>query len=576
MRRNTILLACVSLGVLVLCGLWACKQKPPHKDAFLEKWKIMSGESEGHSPSQSPNSLERRYQPMIKKKEFALPTMPVSLRMHKADINAVLQALARAAGQSIMVSPKVEGKVTVNIENKPWDVVFDNLVKTNGLVYLWEEIDEGDINNPSVAGIIRVVSKDDLKLEQEMIQLNRQQRAEEKLRELDNAFFVTETIPIKYADADLMADNLSAYIQYLMAPYLRANFEASAGDRAAGGGGDANRDFASAVPVGNVLVDNSTNSLIISCLSDYMDDVFQMINKLDQPRKQVHIKAHIVETTSDTARQLGIQWGGMYRKTGDDGNTLWVVPGGTNGQVSGDTFTHDARLGTGSNPNGFALNFAPSGFPTGGTNIGPGAALGLMFGILGNNLIEMQLNALEQANKVNILSSPSITTLDNQTARTLDGTDVPVQTISALGMPTVRYVPAYLELIIRPHVIDNEYLQLNITIKKDEVDPNLSNRVQGNPLIFRKETTTRLITRTRETVVISGLTRSRESEGENGLPGVKDLPLLGWLAKSESKSQSNNDVLIFITPSILAQWQPGETQRSLEEVQEQVDTGTGD
>jgi type IV pilus assembly protein PilQ len=153
---------------------------------------------------------------------------------------------------------------------------------------------------------------------------------------------------------------------------------------------------------------------------------------------------------------------------------------------------------------------------------------------------------------VNILSSPSITTLDNQKAYVESGEKVPYETIDNSTTPptkTVKFEDAVLRLEITPHVIDDRTLSMKILVKKDEVD--LTRTVDGNPFIIKKQTETSLIVQDGETIVISGLTKQRNLQGTTGVPGLKDVPFLGWLFKSEDKTEKMEEVLIFITPRIL-------------------------
>jgi type IV pilus assembly protein PilQ len=179
-----------------------------------------------------------------------------------------------------------------------------------------------------------------------------------------------------------------------------------------------------------------------------------------------------------------------------------------------------------------------------------------MIGTLGGNILDMQLNALQRDSKLNILSSPSITTLNNQKAFTENGERVPYSTLDTSVTPPTRVVKfedAVLRLEITPHVIDEQTLSMKILVKKDEVDP--IRNVDGNPYIIKKTTETNLIVRNGETIVISGLTKQRTLGGDSGLPGLKDVPVLGWLFKSDDRSQKMEEVLIFITPKILAPYQ---------------------
>ena len=180
-------------------------------------------------------------------------------------------------------------------------------------------------------------------------------------------------------------------------------------------------------------------------------------------------------------------------------------------------------------------------------------SLGLIIGTLGGNLLEMQLQALQADNKLNILSSPSITTLDNQKAFTENGDRVPFVTNTMSGgtiTQTTQFEDVVLRLEITPHVIDGKNLKMTILVKKDEVDLTRKSSL-GDPYIVKKQTQTTLIVNDGETIVISGLTKQLKTETETGWPWLKDIPGLGWLFKTESKSDSMEEVLIFITPHIL-------------------------
>jgi type IV pilus assembly protein PilQ len=183
---------------------------------------------------------------------------------------------------------------------------------------------------------------------------------------------------------------------------------------------------------------------------------------------------------------------------------------------------------------------------------GGAGSLGLMVGKIGGNILEMQLNALQRDGKLNILSTPSITTMDNQMAYTENGERVPYVTQQVSGgivTNTVTFEDVVLRLEITPHVIDGQNLKMKVVVKKNEINP--ARNVQGNPGFFKKETSTNLIVKDGETIVISGLTKQTAQEGESGLPALKDVPVLGWLVKSQSKFDNMEEVLIFITPRIL-------------------------
>jgi len=299
-------------------------------------------------------------------------------------------------------------------------------------------------------------------------------------------------------------------------------------------------------PRGSIKIDEHTNSLIISAMRDDLTKILPIIEKLDKPTSQIQIKANIVETTKGVARDLGIIWGG-YRNSPQGNNDLIIMSGG-NREAS------DQPI----NPTGNQIGLSKTGlgvvFPAKNMSDIASASLGLIFGKIDGNVLEVQLQALQNDNKLNILSSPSITTMDHKKAYTENGARVPYVTTErdASGQitETTKFEDVVLRLEITPHVIDGKNLKMEILVKKDELDMTRKSSI-GDPYIIKKETRTELIVKDGETIVISGLTKQSNAAGQSGVPWLKDIPLLGWAFKADSKSDSMEEVLIFITPQIL-------------------------
>ena len=302
-------------------------------------------------------------------------------------------------------------------------------------------------------------------------------------------------------------------------------------------------------------MDEHSNSLIISAIKEDILKMMPIIEKLDKPTPQIQIRANIVETSKDTARNLGIQWGGMYSTGVGSNERLFITPGGSGGSAtppgSAAAGTYTPNYGTsGISGQGYGVNFPVASAAMAAA--GGAGSLGMMLGRIGGNILDIQLNALQKDGKLNILSSPSITTMDNQLAFTENGERVPYSTIDTSVTPptrTVKFEDVVLRLEITPHVIDGRNLSMKILVKKDEVD--MSRAVEGNPFIIKKQTSTTLIVQDGETIVISGLTKQRGTDAVSGVPWLKEIPFLGWLFKGEGKSESMEEVLIFITPKIL-------------------------
>jgi type IV pilus assembly protein PilQ len=168
---------------------------------------------------------------------------------------------------------------------------------------------------------------------------------------------------------------------------------------------------------------------------------------------------------------------------------------------------------------------------------------------IGEYLLDVQLSALQEEGKLNILSSPSITTVDNQRAIIESGAEVPFQVVDKDGNISVEFKKAVLRLEVTPHVIEGSMLKLKIVTHKDEVDFN--NTVLGNPTIITKKAETNVILYDGQTTVIGGLSKETKSGSESGIPGLKDIPVLGYLFKGKSRTDKMEEILIFITPHVL-------------------------
>jgi type IV pilus assembly protein PilQ len=489
--------------ILVICFGCAGDQKSMKDDPFFEKWHTLAEESKGHSPTAAQRTIDiadrqdakRQTAALIGEETKQLPQKRINLMMRQADIKAVLRALARSVDINILVKNTLQAEINVDFRDVSWDQAFTGLLQTYGLSYRWE------------GEILRVMTLDDIEQDlRQKVSIRDTQWVEPLLH--------PQFVKINFADTKKLSENLVEFLTK-------------------------DKD---GKPRGSIKVDDHNNALIISAIREDLDRILAVIRDVDRPTPQILIRANIVETTKSVARDLGIMWGGRYN-TGDH-----TVLGGGSRTASGAAINPTAAgpVGIGNWP--MASNFQASNL----TGVASGS-LALLFGTIGGNILEIQLQALQKDNKLNILSSPSITTLDNQKAFTENGERVPYITreVDSSGNETrtVKFEDVVLRLEITPHVIDGKNLKMNILVKKDEVD-SLRN-VDGNPFIIKKQTQTSLIVQDGETIVISGLTKQRLAKGDAGWPLVKNIPVLGYLFKSDSKSDAMEEVLIFITPHIL-------------------------
>ncbi len=487
----------VAVGICFLLIGGCASPKLEKQDPFFDEWKTKAETSKGFSPGkpkpidEQPNIIKPKVTPKeIKIDDIAekpLPTRKISLKMTDIDVSVVLRALARASDQNIIVSEAVSGKININIAQAPWDQVFLGILRTQGLSYAWE----GDI--------IRIMTADDMEED-----LKRQARQRElTLTEQP----LTRIVPVRYATADNLKDNLEKF--------LTADKDGN--------------------PIGSILVDSHTNSLIIQAIRSDMKTIVAVVDQLDKPTPQVLIEAFIVEANKDVARELGIQWGGLIRTgkgtgvgfgTGRDSGVLGDTVGSAVDPTSGTVVDLPAQALGGYEP----------------------FSLGLIYQNLGDVLLATQLSALQDKGKLNILSSPSITTLDNQTAFIESGEDIPFQTVED-GEVNVEFKKAVLSLKVTPHVIDDNTLKMYVNVHKDEAD--FSRTVLGNPTIITKNAETNVIQLDGQTIVIGGLNKETTSRSDTGVPFLEDIPGLGYLFKRKSTDDRLEDLLIFITPHIL-------------------------
>lgn len=545
--------------VLLLVGT-GCLDKKPTTDPFMEKWKTMASDSQGYSPEliedtvdiDQPDPVQEilSSQPAKHASVRPLPTVPTTLDVHDTEIRAVLQALAKAANQNILINTNIKGTATVRFHKTPWGQAFNALLKSNALTYEWE----GDI--------IRVVSIDDMKRQLEIDELKTKNETQEiAIKQL--APFKTRVIKVKYANIWDMQGSLISAIGGESKKSGTINE-----DQSGSSSSDVSITTEQKTDRGNVFVDVHSNSLIVQARSEDMDMLTNLIKVLDRPTKQIHLKAYIVEATKETGRELGVQWGGSYSgKFNNSNKSLYL-----NGAQGDDDGTTTNLFGTGNSGSGYTSNFPISSIVSPGMG-SAGLGLNTMIGTLGGNILELQLTALQTDGKLNILSSPSITTMDNQMAFTENGAKVPYVSYDD-GDKTVEFEDAVLRLEVTPHVIDDTYLKMKVLVKKDEVDFSDDTKVDGNPTILKKETNTNLIVRNRETIVISGLTKQTLSDSNSAVPGLGDVPGLGWLFKGSDTSDAMEEILIFITPTILDTPTESAHRRVSEEKTMQTDNAT--
>jgi len=274
---------------------------------------------------------------------------------------------------------------------------------------------------------------------------------------------------------------------------------------------------------GTVIVDGRTNTLIIKELPAVMDTVIAVIENLDIAEPQVMIEARIVETRKSFTRTLGIEWG----------------------------FDGTASPATG---NSTGLVFPATVDGTGGVNLITGGSTGIVSLALGSLAgtfnLDVTLQAAENEGLVNILSAPKVATLNNERAEIQSGFQIPIQTVSN-NTVSVQFVNATLRLSVTPQVTAEGTVLMDINIQKR--NPEFALQVAGATAapISTQEARTRVIVRDGGTTVIGGIYEVSTNEGEDRVPGLANIPILGHLFKNRRREDQNTELLIFITPRVM-------------------------
>ncbi len=415
---------------------------------------------------------------------------PVSLDFQGVDLRAVLRTFAEISGLNIVIDPAVQGTVDVALRDVPWDQALDIILRANKLGYTVE------------GTIVRIAPLTVLAEEEgQRRKLAEEQALSGELRVL--------TRTLSYAKA---ADLASLLTRSVLSQR------------------------------GQVQVDVRTNTLIITDLQDRLDAAGNLLGTLDRPEPQVEIEARIVQTTREFARSLGVQWGVVGRVAPELGNTTGLAfpnRGGLTGRTGASNTPQDPRAGD-FETSGTAINL-PAANAT--------SAIGLALGAVNGSFnLDLALSALERSGRGRVLSTPRVSTQNNNEAEVKQGIQIPIQTI-ANNTVTVSFKDAALILRVTPQITSANTVIMRIVL--ENATPDFSRQVNGIPPINTQSANTQVLVTDGATTVIGGIFVSSEQSSNDRTPGLHRIPLLGWLFKRDTIQDESRELLIFITPRII-------------------------
>jgi len=462
-----------------------------------------------------------------------LPT--VSMDFKDADIKDILRVLSYKSGVNIVAGDDVKGVVTVKLKDVPWDKALGVILKTYGYGY---EVDDN---------VITIVP---------LIKLTEQKKNEKELESVEA--LVAEVFELKFLDAG----DVKKAIEPQLTPRGRMTILYAKGQKGwdfGGGGSTADTEGGALTKRGRQLSDDDYKSriLIVSDIRSSVDNIRKIIESIDRMPFQVLIETKIVEVSKDKLRDLGIEWGTGSGGAESDALSSMYTPLSKKGGNS------IASIGT----HNISSQVTPSIFDPAADLSGVlpyDAGFTLVFKKLTGTQFEAILHALEENVGANTISAPKILTLDNQEASILIGQKYPI-TKSEISTETGQLVGASLEyyqdigiqLNVVPQITSENFINMIIhpAVSSSTEEVTLQDedgRVLAQyPIILTREAETQVLLKDGETIVIGGLLKNVESEGEYSIPFLGDIPILGELFKRKTKDIEQIDLIIFITAKIV-------------------------
>ena len=417
----------------------------------------------------------------------------LDLNFQDIEVRDVLELIADFKSLNLVASDSVQGTITLNLNNVPWDQALDIIMRSKGL----DMRKQGNIL--LIAPIEEIAERERKEVE-----------SKRKLEEL--APLETYVARIKYAEA-------KEIYKFFNAPRAQVN---SGDQQRSGGQGGHGSTFSILSERGSAIVDERTNTIILTDIGDKIDEFKRLLARIDIPVKQVLIEARIVKAESDFRKELGASWG----LAGSD-QVDFSLGNSTNEILEGVLATD---LGISNPKAAFSLSYLSS-----------------------NLLIDLELSALEAGGFGEIVSQPKVLTADKRKASIKSGVEIPYQAVTNNGdasgaVVETQFKEAVLQLEVTPQITPDNQVIMDILVKQDSVG---SFTVNGEPAINVTEISTQALVGNGQTLVLGGIFQSEEVTGDEKVPVLGDLPLVGHLFKKQMRSKEKREILIFITPKII-------------------------
>ncbi|MDF1639132.1 type IV pilus secretin PilQ [Alcanivorax jadensis] len=428
----------------------------------------------------------------------------LSLNFQDIEVRSVLQLIADFTGLNLVASDTVDGRITLRLQNVPWDQALELILKTKGL------------DKRKVGNVLLVAPADEI-------------AAREQL-ELESQKQIASLAPLR-------------------TQYVNVNYANAAEIKTLISGAD--KEVGSLLSErGSVVVDKRTNTLIIQDTQARLNDIGDLIEQLDIPVQQVLIEARVVVASNDVSKEFGVRWGGL----GYDGSQL-ANEGETSmfsGRLTSLRQLHYANIdrdddGSLGEIEEFNVDTNNDLIVDLGVESSEASRFAVGFTSLASGLIELELSALEAEGHGELVATPKVLTADQQPAVIAAGQRVPYETATSSGATAVKFIDAELRLEVTPHITPDDNIIMTLKVFNDAI----SGFVADTPVVDTNRVETSVLVSDGETVVLGGIFQQEKRNSVAKTPFLGDLPWIGKLFSRTTKVDDKQELLIFITPRLM-------------------------
>jgi type IV pilus assembly protein PilQ len=433
----------------------------------------------------------------------------LSFNFQNVEVRAALQAIADISTLNIITSDSVGGSLTLRLKDVPWDQALDVILQAKGL----------DMRKNG--NVLWIAPKDEL-------------LTKEKL-ELEQKAQISDLEPLRSEIFQL---------NYQKAEAFRTVFGL---DAAGGSSGDSKNRVLS--KRGSAIIDPRTNQLFVTDIPSKIEDIRRLIQKVDIATRQVLIEARLVEANDGFSRNLGAKLGFADLRGLRGGDPGYQINGNQRVAIGGNLTGVGQVTGQTPDKGDGYTNTTMVNLPAAGIGGVPASSLAFsLFSSAANRFLNLELSALEADGKGKIISSPRVVTADKTPALIEQGIELPYQVATSSGATSISFRKASLKLEVTPQITPDGNVVLDVDVSKDSKGED----TRAGFAINTQHVKTNVMVENGGTVVLGGIYQQSESTNENKVPLLGDLPIVGHLFKTTGRENTKTELLVFITPKIVA------------------------